>query len=109
MGRCIASADQQSKESIARKIRKLRWQNPPTADSYWEDMNLIRRRGWAVDKDHNIGGLPTVAGLVGSRKQAIRVCITFIGFPGPPEHSTHRTGDCRGERCLSRGLAGGGV
>src|SRR3546814_2946297 len=58
-----------SKESIARKIRKLRWQNPPTADSYWEDMNLIRRRGWAVDKDHYIRGLTTVAALVGRSEE----------------------------------------
>lgn len=89
MGRCISAREGLSKAAAARIMSELRWQNPPTVEAYWNDMQNSLRRGWAVDSGNYLAGVTTVASAVtGTDVQTPRYCLTATLFSGQYDEGT---------------------
>src|SRR5260370_31595698 len=82
MGRCIAAAERLDLKVVEEKIAALRWQDPPTAEAYFDQMQDAARRGWAIDDGNYLKGVTTIASGIASAPGAIRYCITSIMFNG---------------------------
>lgn len=82
MGRCIAAHEGLSAADIARFIRELRWQDPPSAQAYLKDLKQVLKRGWSVDAGNYLRGVTTVASPILNTEDRVAYCITSTLFAG---------------------------
>ena len=82
LGRCMASFSGMPKDEIRRKFDALRWENPPQFDEYWDDLASIRSQGYAVDRDHFVRGITTIAVPVFGADGNPVFAFSAIGFSG---------------------------
>lgn len=85
MGRCVAAAEGLSVEEAQKKIAGLRWQDPPNAQTYWNEAQEAMQRGWSIDEGRYLKGVTTIAATVMDPKNTIRYCITSTMFTGQHE------------------------
>ncbi|MCF3945417.1 helix-turn-helix domain-containing protein [Acidiphilium sp. AL] len=64
VGRCVAAALDLPVAELRRRFATLRWQNPPTFESYRADIARAGIDGWAIDDGQLYRGLQTVASIV---------------------------------------------
>ncbi|SHI98433.1 transcriptional regulator, IclR family [Roseomonas rosea] len=64
VGRCVAAALDLPEAELRRRFAGLRWQSPPSFESYLADTKAARDEGWSMDDGHLYRGLVTVASLV---------------------------------------------
>ena len=82
LGRCFAGHLNLSKAEVKVMFKELRWQNAPTFEQYWSDVENARRDGYAVDIGQYNRNFTTVAApiLTGSGEASMAVsAITFSG------------------------------
>ncbi|PZQ24616.1 MAG: hypothetical protein DI569_00065 [Sphingopyxis macrogoltabida] len=82
MGRCVAAGRGLGREEIDAIMSELRWQAPPTAADYWQDMQAVHDRGWALDDGRYLRGVATVAAAIADRDGHPVHCLTSIFFSG---------------------------
>jgi DNA-binding IclR family transcriptional regulator len=79
-GRCVAAHHGLSSEKIRRGFQGLRWQNPPTFETYLKQVNEAQRLGWGLDEDNFIRGVTTVAAPVSTATGKVAYVITVTVF-----------------------------
>lgn len=82
VGRCVAAAIDLPVDELRRRFATLRWQDPPSFDSYLADVEEARRTGWAVDQNQLYRGLITVAALVADQNGQPRFGVSGIAIAG---------------------------
>lgn len=82
MGRCIAAHRALSRKDVSAAVAELRWQTPPTPDSYWRDMDAVLKRGWAIDDGNYIRGVATIAATIVDEHEVPTYCLTSTIFSG---------------------------
>lgn len=109
-GRCVAAFGQQGPETYRRRFDKLRWEEPPTFDQWWHEVELARDRGYAVDDGNYIGGVTVVAAPVFRAPGTMSHALAAVGLGS----SVRRAGVAqlgetvaRAARSLSERLSGG--
>jgi DNA-binding IclR family transcriptional regulator len=90
MGRCFAAAEDLSIEAVEERITKVRWAEPPDAQAFWNDMKLVRARGWAIDEGQYLKGVTTIAAPIVGLGGSVRFCLTATMFTGQHVHETHK-------------------
>ncbi len=60
-GRCMAARLGLSKDTITERFKQLRWDNPPTLQTYLREVQQAKKRGWAVDMGNVFAGISTVS------------------------------------------------
>src|SRR4029434_3204196 len=56
-GRLVAAYSDEPWSEIERRFRSLRWQNPPDIDVWRNELAAVRKKGYAIDRGHYIGGV----------------------------------------------------
>lgn len=82
IGRCVAASLDLPASELRRRFSTLRWQSPPSFDSYAADVAVARERGWAMDNGHLYRGIDTVAALVTDGNRQPRFGISGITIAG---------------------------
>jgi DNA-binding IclR family transcriptional regulator len=78
VGRCVAAALDLPEEELRRRFATLRWQTPPSFESYLTDTRKARQTGWSMDSHHLYRGLITVAALVTDQQNLPRFGLSGI-------------------------------
>lgn len=60
-GRCAAAFGNLSSLELKEKFGNLRWDNPPTFETWWDEVQETKRRGYAVDVSTYIRGITVIA------------------------------------------------
>jgi DNA-binding IclR family transcriptional regulator len=60
-GRCAAAFGSLSSLELQDKFANLRWDNPPAFETWWDEVQETRRRGYAVDVGSYIRGITVIA------------------------------------------------
>lgn len=60
-GRCLAAYGHWSQAELKRKFARLRWQNPPSFETWYAEIEETRRRGYGLDVGNYIRGITIVA------------------------------------------------
>ena len=79
-GRLVAAFNEQPWAEVERRFRALRWQNPPTLDTWRRDLDVVRRNGYAVDRGNYIGGVTVVAVPVFDARRRVTHTIVAAGL-----------------------------
>jgi DNA-binding IclR family transcriptional regulator len=80
LGRCMAAYSGLTENELRARISDLRWENAPSFEEYYADVQLVRERGYAVDNGNYVKGVTTVsAPIVDTDNRAI-MAISTVGF-----------------------------
>lgn len=80
LGRCMAAYSDLTEEQLRKRIGDLRWENAPSFEEYYAEVQQVRDRGYAVDNGNYVKGVTTVsAPVVDSSNRAI-MAISAVGF-----------------------------
>ena len=82
LGRCFAAYSGVQRESLRRQFDQLRWEVPPDFEEFWSDVQETRERGYAIDRDHFVRGITTIAAPILDDSGAPVMAISAIGFTG---------------------------
>lgn len=91
LGRCMAAFSTLSKSAVRRKFNQLRWESPPEFELYWNDLEETRSRGYAVDRDHFVRGITTIAAPIFDAAGTPVLVVSAIGFSGQFSDPSLRT------------------
>ncbi|GGF15483.1 transcriptional regulator [Aliidongia dinghuensis] len=93
VGRCFAAATHLPEAELRRRFGALRWQDPPSFETYLADIAEARERGWAREDGNLYRGLVTVAALVTDQAGRPRFGISGITIAGQhPSETIDRLG-----------------
>ena len=90
MGRCFAAVEDLSIESVGQRVTNVRWAEQPDLQTFWNDMKLVRTRGWAIDEGQYLKGVTTIAAPVVGSGGRVRFCLTATMFTGQHLPETHK-------------------
>jgi DNA-binding IclR family transcriptional regulator len=79
-GRCVAAQRGIGKDELRTMFAELRWQNPPTFDDYWQQVEEARRNGYAIDQGNFNTGVTTVAAAIVDQAGAPVMAISTIAL-----------------------------
>lgn len=79
-GRCVAAQRQLDKTTLRAMFAELRWQNPPTFEQYWRDVQAARVNGYSVDVGHYNRGITTVAAIIADHSELPVMAISTIAL-----------------------------
>lgn len=82
LGRCFAGHLNLSKAEVKVMFKELRWQNAPTFEQYWSDVEDARRTGFAVDIGRYNRNFTTVAAPILGGSGEATMAISAITFSG---------------------------
>jgi DNA-binding IclR family transcriptional regulator len=88
LGRCFAAHSDLQREDVRRQFDQLRWEVPPDFEEFWADVQEARERGYAIDRDHFVRGITTVAAPILDASGAPVMAISAIGFSGQFNNSS---------------------
>jgi DNA-binding IclR family transcriptional regulator len=80
LGRCMAAYSDLGEGELRRRFDELRWQDPPSFERYWADVQQVRRRGYAIDDGHFVRGVTTISVPVLDAKSKAVMAISAVGF-----------------------------
>lgn len=82
LGRCMAAQSDLGRDELRTRFENLRWERPPEFEDYWQDVQIARERGFAVDQDNFVRGITSIAVPVTDRSGSVVMIISAIGFSG---------------------------
>lgn len=82
VGRCVAAQLQLPPAELRRRFTQLRWENPPSFETYEEEVARARIDGWAKDAGRLYQGITTVASIVADQDGHSRFGISGIAIQG---------------------------
>lgn len=88
MGRCIAAQHDLGRTELAPILAELRWQTPPSIESYLKDVAFARESGWSIDEGNYLRGVTTVAAVITDDRGKVSHCMTSSLFSGQHERET---------------------
>lgn len=87
-GRCIAAFGNYSDNDIRSRFDGLRWDDPPSFDTWMAQVAETRQRGYAVDDGNYISGVTVVAAPVWKTRDAPSHALVAVGL----SNAIHRVG-----------------
>ncbi len=79
-GRLVAAYGGLPWNEVERRFRTLRWQNPPSIAAWREELVLVRKKGYAVDRGNYIGGVVVLAVPVFNARREITHTLVAAGL-----------------------------
>ena len=77
-GRCVAAFGGHADSEIESRFRTLRWDEPPSLETWRREVAETRSRGWAVDAGNYIAGVTVVAAPV--RRDGTRLSHALVAI-----------------------------
>ena len=81
-GRCVAAQNNWDRAELARRFKKLRWQNAPAFETWLDEIAAARRDGFAIDDGNYIRGIIVLAAPI----------VPSTGVPGAPSRAVVAVG-----------------
>ncbi len=79
-GRCVAAFSGQSWDEIEKRFRLLRWDKAPAYTTWRKEVEMVRRRGFSIDRGNYIAGVTIVAVPIVNNRGAISHTIAAVGL-----------------------------
>lgn len=79
-GRCLAAFNAIEEQELKTRFEQLKWDHPPTFDSWWSEVEDTRRRGYGVDRGTYISGVTIIAVPFFDRTGRMSRSIVAIGI-----------------------------
>ncbi len=80
LGRAMASQSGLSRTELKKKFQALRWEQQPTFDQYFKEVETARQDGYAVDNGTYVKGVTTISSAVLDTYGKPIMAISAIGF-----------------------------
>lgn len=80
-GRCIAAFGDHPPAEIERRFRMLRWDDPPSFETWTRQVEETRRRGFAIDDGNYIAGVTVIAAPVRTKGRLTHALVA-LGIGG---------------------------
>lgn len=81
-GRCFAAHSGLPVDELRKKFEQLRWERAPSFESWLNEVEKVRQRGFAVDEDTFVRGVTTVAAPIIPSEGEVDFVISAVGFTG---------------------------
>ena len=79
-GRCVAAFGDYSMKEIEERFRTLRWDNVPKLDVWRKEVEISRKKGYAIDRGNYINGVTVIAVPVLDTDRHITHAIVLLGL-----------------------------
>jgi DNA-binding IclR family transcriptional regulator len=79
-GRCVAAQNNWDRAELARRFKKLRWQNAPAFETWLGEIAAARRDGFAVDDGNYIRGVIVLAAPITQPPGAPSRAVVAVGL-----------------------------
>lgn len=89
-GRCIMAFSKLSDQAVLRRIDEVKWGDAPDPGAYLADLELVRKRGWAIDDGRFIRGMSTLAAPA-LRNDSVEFILSATMFTGQIEPARVQT------------------
>ncbi len=112
LGRCMAAHSGLSAPELRSKLSSLRWQEGPNFETYMQEVEGVRLRGYAIDHGNFERGVLTVSSPVLDAQGLPQLCVSAVGFATQyTDHSLNALCEDLRERCreATQALSGGMV
>lgn len=80
LGRCMAAHSSMPKAQLKKLFSTLRWQDPPSFNTYLAEVEAARRDGFAIDPGNYVKGVTTVSAAVLDETGQAIMAISAVGF-----------------------------
>jgi DNA-binding IclR family transcriptional regulator len=87
LGRCFAAHLGLPKAQIRTMFKELQWQDPPTFEQYWSDVEDVRVNGYACDIGRYNRNFTTVAAPILASNGRANMAVSAITFSGDIDRS----------------------
>ncbi len=81
-GRCVAAHSQMGRAELTARLAEIQWANPPSIDDYLAEVELARRRGWALDENGFMRGVTTISAPVLDDHRQVAFSVSSTMFTG---------------------------
>ena len=82
LGRVMAANSGLSRSELRQRFSQLRWQNPPSFDEYYKEVEEAGAAGYAVDVDRYTRGVTTISAPIITDGGIATMAMSAIGFSG---------------------------
>jgi DNA-binding IclR family transcriptional regulator len=82
LGRAMAASSGLSRGELRQRFTRLRWQNAPSFDEYYAEVEDAADKGYAVDVDRYVRGVTTISAPIYTGESRATMAISAIGFTG---------------------------
>lgn len=109
LGRCMAAYSELPEKQLRERISTLRWENAPSFDEYFAEVQQVRERGYAVDNGNYVKGVTTVSAPVVDASSRAVMAMSAVGFSAQlTKAAVRQLGEDLHERAsaVSRALSG---
>lgn len=79
-GRCIAAFGGHPREEVEAAFRTLRWDDAPSIERWWQEVEQTRRTGIAIDDGNYMNGVTVVAAPVWASGRKLNHALVAIGI-----------------------------
>ncbi len=79
-GRCFAANSGLAKNELRVQFEKIRWDNPPSFDEYFAEVEQARKDGFAIDIGDHLAGVVKVSACVRGSDGHPRLALSILGF-----------------------------
>lgn len=79
-GRCLAAYGHYPARQIERRFDQLRWDHPPSRETWLAEVDEARRHGYAVDKGNYLRGVTVIAAPVLDAHRTMAHALVALGF-----------------------------
>jgi len=79
-GRCVAAFSDSPWTEIEQRFRLLRWDSPPSYETWRREVEKVRRQGFSIDRGNYIAGVTIVAVPVLNHRGVITHTIAAVGL-----------------------------
>jgi len=110
LGRCMAAHSGLSRAELRKRFAVLRWEEAPSFQVYWTEVEAARTKGYAIDAGHFVKGVTTVSAAVLDAGGQPVMAISAVGFSAQLTGARLKAlGEDLRQRCaeVSRALSGG--
>ena len=112
LGRVLAAHSGLSRAELRKRFTQIRWQNPPSFDDYYQEVEKARECGYAVDEDRYVRGVTTISAPIFTEEKGVAtLALSAAGFSGQFSKSLIETigSDlCSRTQEISQSLTGSG-
>lgn len=112
LGRCMAAHSGLSALELRSKLSGLRWGDGPSFEEYMQEVQEVRRRGYAIDRGNYVRGVVTVSSPILDSQYEPIMAISAVGFATQlTENNLRALGEDLRNRCeeISSAISGGVV
>ncbi|MGX9934104.1 IclR family transcriptional regulator [Advenella kashmirensis] len=80
LGRCMAASSGLDRQELKARFDALRWDDKPTFDEYLAEVELVKKKGYAIDAGHYVKGVSTISVAVLDANGKPIMAISAVGF-----------------------------